>query len=179
MVYTLPKPLNIVVGIFLFLLAAVCAAAPIPMVYRSLGIVIATYLAFSSSGSPFAYLTALVSPLIGLIARDVDWFIMLPIIMSSLLLAVLALEFAWRYPALILSPLLFILPQVVAMQLSKDDLFFVTLPWEPASSWVNLHLLVAFAGVLIAIYLDRRRERINKAYTQPEENLKSATSRST
>jgi hypothetical protein len=178
MVYTLPKPLNIVVGIFLFLLAAVCAAAPIPMVYRSLGIVLATYLAFSSSGTPFAYLTALVSPLIGLIARDEAWFVMLPIIMSSLLLAVLALEFAWRYPALILSPLLFILPQVITMQLSKDELFFVTLPWEPANSWVSLHFLVAFAGVLVAIYLDRRRERINKLDSQLEEKIKAVTSRS-
>ncbi len=171
MVHTLPKPLNIVVGIFLFLLAAVCAAAPIPMVYRSLGVVLATYLAFSSSGMPFAYLTALVAPLIGLIARDANWFIMLPITLSSLLLAVLALEFSWRYPALILSPLLFIIPQVVALRLSKDELFAVTLPWEPANNWVGLHFLVAFAGVLVAIYLDRRRERIRKRNDDLEKKI--------
>jgi hypothetical protein len=176
MVHTLPKPLNIVVGIFLFLLAAVCAAAPIPLVYRSLGIVLATYLAFSSSGMPFAYLTALVSPLIGLIARDPNWFVMLPITLSSLLLGVLALEFSWRYPALILSPLLFIIPQFVAMRLSKDELFAVQLPWEPASNWVNLHFLVAFAGVLVTIYLDRRRERINRLDKELEEKMKPAKS---
>jgi hypothetical protein len=177
MVHTLPKPLNIVVGIFLFLLAAVCAAAPIPMVYRSLGVVLATYLAFSSSGMPFAYLTALVSPLIGLIGRDANWFIMLPVTLSSLLLAVLALEFAWRYPALILSPLLFIIPQVVTLRLSKDELFFVELPWEPANNWVSLHFLVAFAGALVAIFLDRRRERLRKQTDEFEKKLEATTTR--
>jgi hypothetical protein len=175
MVYTLPKPLNLVVGIFLVLLAAVCAAAPISLVYRSLGIVLATYLAFSSSGMPFAYMAALLAPPIGLIARDPDWFIMLPITLSSLLLAVLALEFAWRYPALILSPVLYIIPQVVALRLSKNELFSVDLPWEPAGNWVSLHFLVAFAGALVAVYLDRRRERVSNLNDELEEKIKATT----
>jgi membrane protein implicated in regulation of membrane protease activity len=118
-----------------------------------------------------------VSPLIGLIARDANWFIMLPVTLSSLLLAVLALEFAWRYPALILSPLLFIIPQVVTLRLSKDELFFVELPWEPANNWVSLHFLVAFAGVLVAIFLDRRRERLRKQTDEFEKKLEATTTR--
>ncbi len=159
MIHTLPRPQNIIVGTFLFLLAAVCAAAPIPLLYRSLGIVICTYLAFSAGGMPFAYLTALLAPPIGLINGDQSWLVMLPIIMSSLLLAVLALEYAWRYPALILSPLLFAVPQFIAMRLSRNELFAVALPWEPAQSWVGIHALTALGGVLIAIYLDRVRAR--------------------
>jgi hypothetical protein len=166
MIHTLPRPQNIIVGTFLFLLAAVCAAAPIPLLYRSLGIVICTYLAFSAGGMPFAYLTALLAPPIGLISGDQSWLVMLPIIMSSLLLAVLALEYAWRYPALILSPLLFTVPQFMAMRLSQNELFAVALPWEPAQSWVGTHALASLGGVLIAIYLDRLRERA--ARTQEE-----------
>ncbi|MGL4612149.1 MAG: hypothetical protein ACRCYY_21135 [Trueperaceae bacterium] len=159
MIHTLPRPQNIIIGTFLFLLAAVCAAAPMPLIYRSIGLVVCTYLAFSAGGMPFAYLTALLAPPIGLISGDQNWLILLPIIMSSLLLSVLALEYAWRYPALILSPLLYTIPQFVAMQLSRNELFAVDLPWEPAQSWVGTHALTALAGVLIAIYLDRRRER--------------------
>jgi hypothetical protein len=159
MIHTLPRPQNIIIGTFLFLLAAVSAAAPIPLLYRSLGIVLCTYLAFSAGGMPFAYLTALFAPPLGLINGDQNWLVMLPIVMSSLLLAVLALEYAWRYPALILSPLLFTIPQFIAMRLSRNELFAVTLPWEPAQSWVGIHALTALGGVLIAIYLDRVRER--------------------
>jgi hypothetical protein len=159
MIHTLPRPQNIIIGTFLFLLAAVCAAAPIPLLYRSLGIVLCTYLAFSAGGMPFAYLTALFAPPLGLINGDQNWLVMLPIVMSSLLLAVLALEYAWRYPALILSPLLFTIPQFIAMRLSRNELFAVTLPWEPAQSWVGIHALTALGGVLVAIYLDRLRER--------------------
>lgn len=159
MIHTLPRPQNIIVGTFLFLLAAVCAAAPIPLLYRSLGIVLCTFLAFSAGGMPFAYLTALLAPPIGLINGDQNWLVMLPIIMSSLLLAVLALEYAWRYPALILSPLLYVIPQFIAMRLSRNELFAVTLPWEPAQNWVGIHALTALGGVLVAVYLDRLRER--------------------
>jgi hypothetical protein len=168
MIHTLPRPQNIIIGTFLFLLAAVCAAAPIPLLYRSLGIVLSMYLAFSAGGMPFAYLTALLAPPIGLINGDQNWLVMLPIIMSSLLLAVLALEYAWRYPALILSPLLYVIPQFMAMRLSRNELFAVTLPWEPAQSWVGIHVLTALGGVLVAIYLDRRREHSSLV---EEENL--------
>ena len=82
----------------------------------------------------------------------------MPIILTSTLLGALGLEYAWRYPALLVSPLLVVLPQFIAYTLSRQELFAVTLPWEPAPTWLGLHALVALAGVLVAIYLDRRRE---------------------
>jgi hypothetical protein len=156
---TLPFPQNLIIGIFLFLGAAAFAAAPLTPVYRSLGILFATYLVFSAGGSPFAYLTALIAPLVGLIGGDNVWLIMLPILMSSSLLAILGLEYAWRYPALLISPLLCIAPQLTAYQLSHWGIFEITLPWEPAASWIGLHALTALAGALVTIYIDRRLEK--------------------
>jgi hypothetical protein len=66
------------------------------------------------------------------------------------------------------------MPQFVALRLSKDELFAVQLPWEPAGNWVNLHFLVAFAGVLVVIYLDRRRERSNSLDKELEAKMKTA-----
>jgi hypothetical protein len=168
MVRTLPFPQNLIIGIFLFLAAAAFAAAPLALVYRSLGILFAVYLIFIAGGTPFAFLTALITPLVGLIGGDQDWLIMLPILLSSNLLAVLGLEYAWRYPALIISPLLSIAPQVIAQQLSRSGIFEVTLPWEPASTWLGLHALTALAGTLVTIYLDRRMEQ-----REPKQSLSS------
>ena len=157
--HTLKNPQKSIISIFLFLAAAAFAISPLNMEYRTAGIVVMSYLAFSTGGLPFAYLTALLAPIIGLIGGDNQWLIMLPIILSSLFLAVLGLEYSWRYAAIIISPLLFISPQLIADYLSKKQLFFVQLPWEPADKWIYLQLLTAVGSVLLVIYIDRLRER--------------------
>jgi len=51
-------------------------------------------------------------------------------------------------------------PMLFVAAASKKPLFLVTLPWAgQESTWIVLHGLIAFAGVLIAIYLHRRRGR--------------------
>lgn len=155
---TLPAPQSFIIGFFLFLVAAALAVSPLPLLYRSAGLLLIMYLNFSVAGMPFVYLTALLAPPVGLLSGDADWLIMLPIVLTSTMLGALGLEYAWRYPALVVSPLLAVLPQFVAYTLSQQELFAVTLPWEPARAWIGLHALLALAGVLVAIYLDRRRE---------------------
>ncbi len=160
-VRTLKNPQKIIVSIFLFLLAALISMSPLnlSLEYRAALIVAISYLSFSTGGLSFAYLTALIAPLFGLIGGDTDWLIMLPIFMSSLFLAILGLEYAWRYAALIISPLLFIAPQIIANMMSKINLFAIKLPWEPAQNWIKLQLLAAIASVLLIVYIDRLRER--------------------
>ena len=157
---TLKAPQSIIIGLFLFLGAAALAASPLPLFYRSAGILFLMYLVFGVAGMPFVYLTALIAPPIGLVSGDANWLIMLPIIMTSSLLAALGLEYAWRYPALIVSPLLAVAPFFIVFTLSQQELFAITLPWEPVGTWIALHTLVALAGVLINVYLDRRREKL-------------------
>lgn len=159
MIRTLPFPQNLIIGVFLVLAAGVFAVAPLPLVYRSLGILFICYIALSVGGTPFAYLAALLMPPLGLLSGDSNWLVMLPIIMSSTLLAVLGVEFAWRYLAIIVSPLLAIAPHFIGSQMAQQSLFSVALPWEPVSTWVGLHALAALAGILIVIYVDRLRER--------------------
>ena len=158
MIRTAPAPQSLVVGIFLVLAAAVCAVAPIPLVLRSVGVIACAYLAFGVGGMPWAYLAALVAPPVGLLTGDTGWLVMLPVVLSGNLLAMLGLEYAWRWPALAVSPLLLIVPQVATLLLSERELFRVELPWEPSGTiWILLHLLVAVAGILAAILLERRR----------------------
>ncbi len=160
MIRTAPLPQRVFIVLFLFLAALACALAPLPLLYRSLGIVLCAYLAFSAAGMPAAYLTALLAPPIGLIRGDQEWLIMLPIVLSGNLLAMLALEYGWRVPSLVLSPLLLVVPAVTAWRLSAQSLFEVVLPWVGQErTWVLLHLLVGVAGVLVALFLDRRRQR--------------------
>jgi hypothetical protein len=152
-------PQRLFAGIFFVLAAIVCAVAPMPPVFRSLGIVLSAYLGFSAAGMPVAYLCALLAPPFGLIGGDPDWLVMLPIVLSGNLLAMLGLEFGWRYGALVLSPVLLVAPAIVSWQLSKKPLFEVALPWHVSEgAWVALHLLVAALGVLVSLFLDRRRE---------------------
>lgn len=160
---TLNAPQSYIIGLFLFLVAAALAASPLPLFYRSAGILLLMYLVFGVAGMPFVYLTALIAPPVGLVSGDPDWLIMLPLIMSSSLLAALGLEYAWRYPALIVSPLLAVAPFIIAAALSRQELFAITLPWEPVNRWIALHTLVALAGVLVNVYLDRRREKLRDA----------------
>lgn len=160
MIRTAAMPQKLFIGLFLFLAAVVFAVAPLPLLFRSLGIVLCSYLAFGVAGMPAAYLTALLAPPLGLIRGDQDWLIVIPIVLSGNLLAMLGLEFTWRAVAVIVSPVLLVMPALVTWQLSQQTLFEVTLPWTgQESTWVLLHLLVAVAGVLVAIYLDRRRSR--------------------
>lgn len=155
-----PATQRFVIGAFLFLAAVACAVAPLPIAFRSAGILLFSYLAFAVGGSPAAHLTALLAPPLGLISGDSEWLVMLPIILASNLLAMIGLEFAWRYAALLVSPLLQAIPQVFVLNLSRQELFAVDLPWEPGTQmWIALHILTALAGVLVAVYLDRRRER--------------------
>ena len=157
---TLSTPQNYIIGLFLFLVAAALAVSPLPLFYRSAGLLLMMYLVFSIAGMPFVYLIALIAPPLGLLAGDPNWLIMLPVILSSTLLGALGLEYAWRYPALLVSPLLVATPLFIVYTLSRQELFAVNLPWEPAGNWITLHLLVALAGMLVNIYIDRRREKL-------------------
>lgn len=160
MIRTVPAPQRFVIGGFLFLAAVACAVAPLPLAFRSSGTLLFAYLAFSVGGAPAGHFTALLAPPVGLISGDPDWLVMLPIILATNLLAVIGLEYGWRYLALLLSPLLQAIPQLLVWNASDQPLFAVALPWEPnPPNWIALHTLIAIAGVLVAIYLDRRRER--------------------
>ncbi len=166
MIRTATTPQSIVIGTFLVLATLVAAVVPLPLLYRSLGIVLFSYLSFAMAGLPYAFVAALVAPPLGLISGDPGWLVMLPVVLSSNLLAMLGLELTWRYPAAVISPLLLITPQVFVMQISKQSLFSVQLPWEPnVGVWISLHTLVALAGMLIAIYLDRRRDKTTRPTT--------------
>lgn len=148
------------IGIFLFLAAAACAVAPMPILYRSLGVVLFSYASFALAGSQLALFTALIAPVVGLLSGSEDWLVMLPIILASNLLGMLGLEFAWRYAAVIVSPLLLSAPGVVSVVLSGQELFEVDLPWQgDGFTWIGLHALVALLGVLGALLLDRNRRR--------------------
>ncbi len=104
-------------------------------------------------------MAALLAPPFGLLGGDPDWLVMLPIVLSGNLLAMLGLELGWRYGALLLSPVLLVAPAFVSWQLSRKPLFEVDLPWHVSeAAWVALHLLVAALGVLVALFLDRRRQ---------------------
>lgn len=157
---TLGAPQSTIIGLFLFLAAAALAASPLPLFYRSAGMLLLMYLVFGVAGMPFVYLIALIAPPVGLVSGDPNWLIMLPIIMTSSLLAALGLEYAWRYPAIIVSPLLAVAPFLIVLALSQQELFAISLPWEPAGTWIALHALVALAGILINVFLDRRREKL-------------------
>ncbi|MEJ2357357.1 MAG: hypothetical protein P8Y13_04650 [Deinococcales bacterium] len=160
MIRTAPAPRRMIVGVFLFLAAVVSAVAPMPMLFRSLGVLLFAYLSFAEAGMPAAYVTALLAPLGGLVSGDPGWLTMLPIVMSANLLAMLALEWSWPYVAIVLSPALEVVPMLFVAAASKKPLFLVTLPWAgEESTGIVLHGLVAFAGVLLAIYLHRRRSR--------------------
>ena len=160
MIHAAPMPQRLFIALFLLLAAVACALAPAPLLFRSLGIVLLAYLSFAAAGMPAAYATALVAPPLGLIRGDNDWLILLPVILSGNLLAMLGLEYAWRLSAVVLSPLLLVAPATLTWQLSSRPLFEVRLPWAGQESrWIALHLLVAVAGVLVALYLDRRRTR--------------------
>lgn len=160
MIRTAAMPQRLFIALFLFLAAVVFAVAPLPLLFRSLGVVLCAYLSFAAAGMPAAYLTALLAPPLGLIRGDQEWLVMLPIILSGNLLAMLGLEFTWRALAVIVSPLLLVMPALITWQLSQQALFEVTLPWDgQEATWVILHLLVAAAGLLVALYLDRRRSR--------------------
>ena len=165
---TAPDPQRVIIGTFLVLAAVVFAVAPLPLAMRSAGIVLMAYLAFGVGGMPFAYLTALLAPPVGLIAGDAAWLVMLPIVLSGNLLGMLALEFAWRYPALVLSPLLLVTPALFVQIATQRELFAVALPWDDArGAWVTLHALVAVLGVLSAFVMDRMRAR--RSAERPDE----------
>lgn len=161
MIRTLPMPQRLFVGVFVVLAAVVCAVAPMPILFRSLGIVLFAYLAFASAGMPAAYVAALLAPPMGLIGGDPEWLVMLPIVLSGNLLAMLGLEYGWRLVAVVLSPGLLIVPALVTWRLSGQELFEVQLPFAGQEGrWIALHLLVAVAGLLVALFLDRRRAAV-------------------
>lgn len=131
-----------------------------PVLYRSLGIVLFSYGSFALAGSQIALFTALVAPVVGLLSGSEEWLVLLPIILASNLLGMLGLDFAWRYAAIIVSPLLLSAPGVVSVLLSGQELFEVELPWlGEGLTWIGLHALVALLGVLGAILLDRNRRK--------------------
>lgn len=155
-----PMPQRLFIGLFLFLAAAVLAALPLPIVYRSIGTVLFGYFAFATAGLPAAYFTVLVAPMIGAIRGDLEWFIMLPVILSANLLAMLGLEYGWRNLSVVFSPILLIIPPFIAWQLSQRELFEVVLPLAGHElEWVLLHVLTGVIGVIAAVFIDRRREQ--------------------
>ncbi len=150
----------LIVGTFFFLLAVVLAVAPLPVLVRSLGVVLCSYAALAFAGLPFAFATALLAPVAGLLTGGEPWLIMLPLMLVSGLLAFLGLDYAWRWGALIVSPLLYVLPQLIVWQLSQRSLFAVALPWSPSAQvWLGLHALAAVGGTAGALALTRRRRR--------------------
>jgi len=151
-------PHTVVVGTFLFLLAVVLAVAPLPPLFRSLGVVLSSYAAFTFAGLPFAFAAALLAPVAGLLTGGEAWLVLLPLMLVSGLLALLGLDYAWRRPALVVSPLLYVLPQLIVWQLSQRSLFAVALPWSPSAPvWLGLHTLAALLGVAGALGWRRRR----------------------
>ncbi|CAN5555419.1 hypothetical protein BH24DEI1_BH24DEI1_15110 [soil metagenome] len=157
---TLPRTAHPVIGLFLFLAAVAIAAAPVPELFRSLGVTLLAYLAFVLVRASFAYLIVILAPPLGLVSGSSDWLVLQPLVISAGLLGILGLEYGWRYPALVLSPLLHLMPLLVAWRLAQTELFAVALPLAPSpQTWITLQGLVALAGVLFALYLDRRRER--------------------
>ncbi len=149
-----------IVGAFFFLGAVALAAAPLPILFRDLGIIFVAYLAFALIRPGVAYMIVILAPPLGLLSGSPDWLIMQPLVISSGLLAMIGLEYGWRYPAIVVSPLLYLLPYLIAGQMSRMELFAVELPFAPSfQAWLTLHGLVALAGVLLALYIDRRRER--------------------
>ncbi len=178
MIRTAPMPQRLFAGLFFLLAAVVCAVAPMPVLFRSLGIALSAYLGFAAAGMPVAYLCALVAPPIGLIGGDPDWLVMLPIVLSGNLLAMLGLEFGWRYGSILLSPILLVAPAFVSWQLSRKPLFEVVLPWHASEgTWVALHFLVAAFGILVALYLDRRRGNATEARATEEPPSRTAPAR--
>lgn len=175
MIRTAPEPQRTIVGTFLVLAAVVAAVAPMAVSLRSAAIALIAYLAFSVGGMPFAYLAALLGPALGLVAGDVDWLVMLPIVLSGNLLAMLALEFAWRWWAVVLSPALLVVPAAFVQSMAQRELFRVELPWDDArGAWIGLHLLVGVFGVLVAILIERRRTRAEGAPTPRSGRLTDA-----
>jgi hypothetical protein len=159
-VHPAPSPQRLVVGLFLALLAVVVAVAPLPLLPRSLGILASCYAALAFGGLPFAFVAALLAPVAGLLTGGPDWLVIMPLLLSSGLLGFLGLDYAWRYPAVIVSPLLYVAPQVIAWWLSQRDLFAIALPWSPSAPvWLGLHALVALVGTVFAVGLDHLRER--------------------
>jgi hypothetical protein len=145
-----------IVGTFLFLLAVVLAVAPLPLLARSLGVVLGSYAAFTFAGLPFAFAAALLAPVAGLLTGGEAWLVLLPLMLVSGLLALLGLDYAWRLPALVVSPLLYVLPQLIVWQLSQRALFAVALPWSPSALvWLGLHALAALLGVAGALWWRR------------------------
>lgn len=163
-IHTAPPPQNFIIGIFLFMVAVVVSVAPIAIIYRSAGILFTAYLAFSYSGSAFAYMIVLFAPCVGLISGEPDWLVMLPVMLSAGLLAIIGMDYGWRYGALLISPVLHLVPQVFVWQMSQRQLFAVALPWggDP-QEWLQWHGLSAVLGVLLAVVLDRRREKLEQA----------------
>ncbi len=145
-----------VIGLFLFLFAVVLAVAPLPMLARSLGVVLSTYAAFAFAGLPFAFASALLAPVRSPATGGPDWLVMLPIMLVSGLLALLGLDYAWPRGALLVSPLLYALPQAIVWALSQRSLFAVTLPWSPSAPvWLGLHALAALVGTAGALAVRR------------------------
>ncbi len=158
--YTPPPPKNIFMGLFLCFFAAVIIVSPLPILYRSMLTLFTAYLAASYGGMPFAYIVVVLVPPLGLLKQDDSWLIFLPMIISSGLLAMLGLEYSWRYAALLISPFLYILPQLFVWKVSEHRLFEIAIPWQPsATRWLIIHAFVAGAGVLTMLFLDRKRQK--------------------
>lgn len=154
------EPQRSIIGTFLVLAAIVSAVAPMPVSLRSAAVALFAYLAFAVGGMAYAYVAALLAPALGLVGGDTSWLIMLPIVLSGNLLAMLGLEFAWRWAAVVVSPLLLVVPALFVQSMARSELFRVELPWNDArGAWVGLHLLVGVFGVLVALLIDRQRGR--------------------
>ena len=85
-----------------------------------------------------------------------SWAVLLPLMLVSGLLALLGLDYAWPRGALIVSPLLYVVPQLIVWALSQRSLFAVALPWSPSAPvWLGLHALAALVGTAGALAIRR------------------------
>ena len=167
--FHLPSPFHFISGIALFILAIVLVSLPalalFPL-YKSIALLLSAYLAASLSGIAFAYLIVLLAPIIGLVTggEDASWFIFLPMIVSSNLLHMFGLEYGWRFFAIVLSPVLGVVPQAALWYLAQRPIFALQLPWQPsAERWILSHFLTAFACTLLLLWLDRLYRRRPRA----------------
>lgn len=146
--------LAILLGVFCVALATICALAPLVPLHRSLAIILIAFIAVSFAGFPFGYITVLLPPMIGLYNGGVEWLIMLPMVLATGLIAVLAMDFGGRWLGWLLAPLLSVVPIVLVWQAAQHRLFSLELPWVLSQEiWVLSHALVVLLGTLIVIFI--------------------------
>lgn len=150
---------NLIIGLFLCLLAAVFAILPIPIFVRSVVLLFLAYIAIAFANIGFSYLIVLIVPVVGIFVDSDAWLVLSPVIMSAGLLAMLAFEYTWRRFSVVASPLFWLLVPIFVHFVSQHRLFALELPWNEGMTWwqqsplawIILHGIVALIGSIIAV----------------------------